>query len=410
MKPKIVKSMFLGGLFISPFVFWPWAKIPYEIPRIWFINRWLELLGLVTLMGLFRNRPIVVNSKIDSKLLGLVLSFFVWAAIASLIGVNFPKSVFGNSYRGDGLFTLAHLVGLFLFTTLFWRPSWQKPVFHALAVGSLAVSLLAIFGRTTFGQPNFLAGYLTVTLPFVWETFRNKWSKIAVGLPIAATIVAKSWGGLMGIMIFFTYLIGKKVSRPQQLIGVSALSVAIIFAGVYFWHTVWSRPYWSREFIPESRERIIRSVLNGARQRPLVGWGWANVDYAFESNPWPFKFERDIYLDKAHATILEILATTGIIGLTIYTCLIARGVWLARRTAVFAPLVLYLVYSQTNITSVAAEVIFWLTLGLAASRQLLSLSPKPWPPPSPAGLPLKSLFVGTKILVSQTQSNPGDTV
>lgn len=369
----LVKAILLIGLTVSPFIFWPWAKIPYEIPRVWFINRWLELLAVTTVIGLCRKKPITVNSKIDGKLLGLVISFFLWAAFASVIGVNFPKSIFGNYYRGDGLFTLAHLVGLFMFTCLFWRPSWQKPAFQALAIGSLAVGLLAIFGRTIpFGQPNFLAGYLTVSLPLVWETFPNKWSKIAVGLPLAAIFVAKSWGGLIAIMIFFIYLIGKKLSRRQQLIGVSTLTAAIIFAAVYFWDTVWSQSYRGRQFVPESRERIIRSVLNGARQRPLTGWGWANVDYAFESNPWPMKFEPDIYLDKAHSTILEIFATTGTIGLSIYFFLIDRGLWLARRSAVFPPLLLYLIYSQTNVTSAATEVIFWLILGIAASSKTYS--------------------------------------
>lgn len=374
MKPKQVKSVpnlakiiFVIGIFLSPFIFWPWAKIPYETPRVWFVNRWIEILGLAALLDLFGKNPLAVNSKIDGKLLGLAIGFFLWTAIASILGADLQKSIWGNYYRGDGLFTLAHLVGLFLFTALFWQSSWQKLTFQIIAIGSLAVSALAIIGRTTFGQPNFLAGYLTVTLPFVWEALRNRWAKIAVIFPIAAIGITKSWGGLIGIMIFFTYLIAKKLSRPVQFAAISTLGIIMIFAAVYFWQTVWSQPYWSRPFVPESRERIIRSVLNGARQRPLTGWGWANVDYVFESNPWPMKFEPDIYLDKAHGTILEIFATTGIIGLIIYLFLVGRGLRQARRTAVFLPLILYLIYSQTNVTSVATEVIFWLTLGVASS-------------------------------------------
>ncbi len=166
----------------------------------------------------------------------------------------------------------------------------------------------------------------------------------------------------------------------------------------YFWQTVWSQPYWNRPFVTESRERIIRSILNGAWQRPLTGWGWANVDYVFNANPWPMKFQSDIYLDKAHSTILEIFAATGIIGLSLYLLIIARGIWLSRRTAVFLPLVLYLLYSQTNATSIATEVIFWLTLGISSSSLPLSHSPRsPRPNRSisrrPLLLNIRSLFL-----------------
>ena len=39
------------GLLVSPFVFWPRSPVPYEIPRVWFIQWWIALLvgtGLVT--------------------------------------------------------------------------------------------------------------------------------------------------------------------------------------------------------------------------------------------------------------------------------------------------------------------------------------------------------------------------
>lgn len=366
--PGLAKIIFFIGLFVSPFIFWPWAKIPYEIPRVWFVNRWMEILGVAAFLDLFGKKPLAVNSKIDGKLLGLVIGFFLWTVAASILGADFQKSIWGNYYRDDGLFTLAHLVGLFLFTALFWQQSWHKFTFQIIAVGSLAVSVMAIIGRTTFGQLNFLAGYLAVTLPFIWETLQNRWSKIAVILPIVAIGITKSWSGLIGIIIFFTYLDAKKLSRPIRLAAISAVGIMMMLTAVYFWHTRLSQPYWSRPFVPESRERIIRSVLNGAWQRPLTGWGWANIDYAFDADPWPMKFQPDIYLDKAHSTILEIFATTGVIGLAIYLLLIGRAIWLSRRTVVFLPLVLYLFYSQTNVTSVAAEVVFWLTLGIATSH------------------------------------------
>lgn len=126
----------------------------------------------------------------------------------------------------------------------------------------------------------------------------------------------------------------------------------------------------------QDRERIYRKVFIGALKRPVFGWGWANVDYAFESNDWPIKVYHDVYVDKAHSEILEVLVTTGIPGLLIYLSLLIIFVkelivkykksrdklW---NFTLISGVVLYLFHSQTNVISIMEEIVFWLILGIA---------------------------------------------
>lgn len=106
-----------------------------------------------------------------------------------------------------------------------------------------------------------------------------------------------------------------------------------------------------------------------------MGYGWANVDYAFEEIEWPLSTTDDIYLDKAHSEILETLVTTGVVGLVIYLVIVVfllkksiknmiqskNGVW---EFTILSVLILYLFHSQTNIISIAEQMFFWFVVGI----------------------------------------------
>ena len=142
----------------------------------------------------------------------------------------------------------------------------------------------------------------------------------------------------------------------------------------YFWIRDYSLAN-SQSFIAEGRMRIYRNIFTGALKRPLFGYGWANVDSAFESSVWPLKFNNDVYVDKAHSEFLEIFATTGIPGLIIYLILIGSvliKLWKSHKTStdkdweitLISILILYLFHSQTNVISITEQIIFWIIIGV----------------------------------------------
>lgn len=392
----ILKYGFLFGILVIPFIYWPVAPVPFEIPRVDFFCRWIEILGL---LGLFCSLFNLKKEKTDFKMLLLVLLFLSIAVMSSLLGPNLSKSFWGNYYRGDGLWTLFHLVGLYLFLSLYWRDSWLIPLFKTIVLSSLAISLWTIssalnlillkdtgipnwFGAVgvSFGQPNFLAGFLLVCLPFygaLHSLAKKRVYRLCIFIGIicnfSAIYFSQSRMGLFGIVLFLVgWLLINTNKKKYYIIGIFGLLILFIGVALYSGH---DRANIDNLSMAESRQRIITKGVLGYIQRPFLGWGWANFDYGFESVDWPFKFTVDVYVDKAHSSLLETLVTVGPIGLIIYLGIIAKTINNLRlkkdplsRYLLFG-LIVYLVHSQTNVISISEELFFWMFLGIASKTK-----------------------------------------
>lgn len=130
--------------------------------------------------------------------------------------------------------------------------------------------------------------------------------------------------------------------------------------------------------VAEGRERIFMKLSLSFLKRPLLGWGWANVDRAFKASDWPIKFESDIYLDKAHSHLLEVLVTAGIFGFISYLSILyfagkrlietmrkkTNTIWFKTLLVSF---LLYIIHTQTNVVSVAEDALFWIVVGIIAA-------------------------------------------
>lgn len=332
----------------------------------------------------------------NSKLVLLIFVFFFSLLISSVLGKDFLKSLIGNYYRADGLTTVVHLIGFSLIAYLFLdEKTFEKaPLF--ISLGSFSVSLLALFDNfrlyilkdlsvvnfygvvgSTFGQPNFLAGYLLVTLPFgiyLYKVSKNKLRNIfvlSIALQTLTILLTRSWGadlGLIVLAIFWILYFGGQ-HRKALLFFFSFIFVLVTLVFLVEQRRIVENL--PNKFIAESRERIIAKGFSGFLKRPIFGWGWANFDYAFESVDWPMHFEKDVYVDKAHSYLLEVIVTTGIVGVTIYVLLIFQvlRVLIKRRDNLgktyLMALLIFLYHSQTNVISISEEVVFWLVLGYA---------------------------------------------
>lgn len=408
-KSQVTPTIFFMGLVILPLFFWPWAPVPYEIPKVWLFQRWVEILIISGLIFNFKN----LSQKTDLMFVFLLSAFTITAFLSSFFGVDFNKSFWGNYYRDDGLLTLIHLVAFSLFLKLLWNEDYKKLTSLAITMGCFFISLLSLFEGfklhvlgdqsvanwngaigTVFGQPNFLAGYLLVTLPFVaylYHSDNNRLTKIFSSLvlfsQIMAIILTQSKGGILGIFLFFFLVFFFPIIIKISLKKLSLLLLPAIIL-VVFLSIILSRS--PDPLHPESRTRIITRGLLAFTQRPFLGWGWANFDAAFEAHDWPVKYLGDVYVDKAHSTLLEILTTTGLVGFILYLAIIADtakrlyprskkdGLW--SKFSLLA-LILILFHSQTNVISISEEMIFWLIVGASSphSKGLVDLPLKKRP-------------------------------
>ena len=391
-KIDFFKSFLLVGLVILPLFYWPSAPIPYELPKVYFVDRWIEML---VVLGVVTNLNRLQKEKLDMLLIILVGSFLIIAATSSYLGVNFQKSIFGNHYRSDGLITLSHLVGLFLTVLVFVKKDWIKDIAFSISLGAFLVSIWALFDSfklyvlnvisvpnwdgaigVSFGNPNFLAGYLVVTLPFTAYVINyferpKKLLYFVFITQIVAILATRALAGILGVLVFFFLLLFFQKTRYHKIF-LSLTMVLLSMVSFVFISQIKDQRI-DRLFAAEGRERIIRKGLLAFEKRPILGWGWANFDYAFDSVVWPVRLDHDVYVDKAHSLFLEILVSTGIIGFIFYSATIFRSFTNLLKMKDFQNpliyvLILFLVHSQTNIISIGEEIIFWTVLGISAKK------------------------------------------
>lgn len=178
--------------------------------------------------------------------------------------------------------------------------------------------------------------------------------------------VTNSTAGIIGFPILFIgWLIFNKMSLNQILI--------LFLIGFIFSCWALGNHFGFKQNgvnLYESRERIFNKALLAIQKKPFTGWGVANFDYAFNSVNWPTPLDNDIYVDKAHSTLLESITTTGLVGFTLdlfmYGYILIR---LVRRQSEYqkyllVTLLVFLWHSQTNITSISEDLIFWLVAAL----------------------------------------------
>lgn len=378
--------IWLMGLFCLPLLVCPSCSIEFEIPKVWLVNRWVEVM---VLLPFIRVAPLP-ESRLFRR--NLLMAFAFWIGIMLLSaagGEDVIKSVVGNFYRGDGIFTMMHLVALTFWLAFYWEKRWEKPTAVVWGSSNLLVVGLALWegwqiniqGKemvtdwpglvaSTFGQPNFLAGYLVVTLSVIWHLWKSQrywiWILGFIG-QLMAIVLTGSRGGVMGIGIWLCV----ELFIWKRKLG----WFLIICLAIGFW-LGFKAEFGEQSFYqPESRARIWSILWASVESRPLLGWGWANTDYAFSASQSILKFPQDVYVDKSHSHWLEMLVTTGILGLISYLFLQGMVSWYLWRemrrenfngwyATMFSCWFLFVIHSQLNIISIAEEIIFWIAISL----------------------------------------------
>ena len=255
-----------------------------------------------------------------------------------------------------------------------------------------------ITGRAvaSFGQPNYLACWLLIILPFsayLFTTTKNKLAKNIWALFFVAGVGALfATGSRTALLTFIVvsilwslWFFSKKkiLSRSKILIiffsGLVTVLVFTVFLAI-------SNPSRFNEFsnIKKGsayvRLELWKSGFQEVLKKPLLGYGLENQKEAYVKH---YKVDTAVYSrpnaygDRAHNLILDILLTTGVIGLLFFVYFL-RWVYL---NLLFAfknnnsDLAAFLIWSLTaylvsllfNFSVVMTDIYFWLIVGLSLS-------------------------------------------
>ncbi len=402
---------------IIPFIFVPNVFNPYELPKFILFVGGVEVLAAVFVLKCLVKKTFTLPRP--DALTVSVLLFGAVNLISDILGLDPKISLLGSNVRYQGFITLFAGILLFLLMRYFSNPKSLSVFKKGIWITSFLISVFALWqivqlkmlqsliptynGRIvgTMGNPNFLAGYLVMLLPFVlWPSQEIKKSSLVriirlanvftINLTIFFTDSRAAYLALVLLFLIYVLRLLPKLNIPRIAVW---LSIILVFLGLfsfinmfmykdtvlkdsiptikergcpeswpqeYPWKIITdihnNAPIFKREALCDNRLLIWIIGLESLSKQPLLGYGQDNFELAIPSGKMHLT-------DSAHNIFLEIAVSSGLIGLLLYIA----AIFIAIKKASFPikmSLLTFLIVAQFNPLSIAQISLFWFLLGI----------------------------------------------
>lgn len=379
-----IERIFLFVIFLFPLLIKTNYYPPiFEIPKVVFLWIVIPLVSLFLIVNTVIHKPII---KLNYSVLLTLVIFLSFAVTSSIINSFTMKTIIGNPYRLDGLLTFAicllFSISISLLPSIYHTSTIPKFIsisslvpFFLILISFLKTPVLdewQIGYSSYFGNPNFLGGFVLVTLPFTLFLYKHKKNRkyLIITLTSFLTIILSRSiiPIILSSLVFLFFIIRSKIKNYYKIAFVSVFFLISLPLSFFFTNKYLSQLSTYRGYAPESRIRIYAKAIIGIENKPLYGWGWSNFDRAFKEIDYPMHYDVDLYVDKPHSHILETFVNGGIPLGIIYLFLLAlilkkliqKG---TKYNSYLLAFIVYVIHSQTNIISISEEIIFWTILG-----------------------------------------------
>ena len=423
----ILKGIILFGTFLilfTPLIGPPLTNsffFPFVGPKSLYFMGLAELIFFTWLFLIIidkRFRP-----KFNLLLLGLTL-FLTVSIVSAFYGVDPSYSFWSKFERMTGILMLFHLFAFFLVvSSTFNKEDWKKIFAISIGAGVIegiiasAAKSPMMRGGGTIGNDSFLGTYLLFNLFFaLYCLFRNSENS-----EVKTRLFFKSKGGLkvysavcfiimslilllsdaraaklsfLGgvILLFFLWLIFSQ-RKKLKIIGAS-LFLLLFISGSFFVFSVFQPESFVRKQIVErffgetfgGRFIVWQKGWEGFLQRPWLGWGPENFEFAFTKNYDPclgtVRCGGDIWYDRAHNIIFDTLVTSGALGMLSYILIFILFFYFLGKNyfrkktdfwtaGIFTVLLIsYFIQNLTVFDMVSSYMIFFLTLGFIVRKEI----------------------------------------
>lgn len=355
----IYLTLFL--LFLLQFVYFPIGVTHFETPKVYLAEC---LIFALVLWKLFSKSGFALTKLTKRWFIGLagVLALGLVHVLFFATDLTF----FGNAFRLQGVFLLWMLVA---FAVLSNKIDIQKRLHTAfiltILVGQLVLTLLVdggIAGRAigSVGEPNALAAITLFVWPFIF--FVNKPANVYIKVITAAIacliiFLSGSRSGLIGFALQVLFII-PVVEFRFGIKRVFALCLALLLAA-------YTLPYFDQKSVYEKRSEIWQVAAAAGMEKPLLGHGFGNTEYALKEKATEMKTNLGLsYVDSSHNLFLDWWVQGGIVGvgllvyllvLTYMTCLKKKYMG---RTVLLLGVLTALSFNPASIVSMIA--LWWL--------------------------------------------------
>ena len=408
MPKKIINITLSIILFLLPIIILPPSSFPtsYNIPKIIL----LYCCGIVLFFCLLIERKNLKFDKFD-KLLFLFISIIF---ISTIFSINLKTSILGSTNRYEGLLTFICYY-LVYYCSRYFLEKKEKTLKLALITISFT-SILAIlqyynvpfiheifttqhtgnsFASSTFGNRNFFASFLCISLPFTmcYYIFYNKKIYLLVSCisfyALIATLTRSAWLAFFVFSMFgIIYLIKHKNLKMFKNAGILLILFILLFSIFYFPKKAPVETRYTatvediknindpakNQRIGSGRKPIWDSAFKIIESNPIIGSGPDTFYVELKKNHTAYLFEEIVPLinalpDKAHNEFLQIAATLGIPALIVYLIFLFITIkhlfFIKTQSSLILLLCIisYLVQAFFNISTIGVAPIFYFLLG-----------------------------------------------
>jgi len=434
----LIEIVYLSIIFLIPiwFAFFFQTFNMFELNKMVLFK--ILVLALLFLVGckIIIKWDLILNTVFSKKTFVLVFKkYFLFPAIflfglglSLLFSADFLTSFFGSYDRQQGFLSYLYyflffglLILSFLITdsniSSFNKDLRQKKINRIIYTIFFTGTFVALYGVlqiigidffpwpespllngrivSSFGQPNFLASFLLLVIPIAVYLFQNTkaflqkfFYLLVLGLELVGLILTASRAAILSlfiaVVVYSLYLIWTLEIKIKNKIIIFAISLAILLSLVFSLESFMpgrlssSLDYHSGSFA--TRISFFSAAADSIIKKPLFGYGLEIEDEVFikyYQKDWAVNGDVSANTDRAHNLILDILLSSGLLGLLSFLLLYYLFFNLARENIIKnknKPLTQALAFGAfayslsllAGFSVVSTELYFWLFLALLA--------------------------------------------
>ncbi len=385
---KAIRFLFLSLIFLTPLIFTKSNSELFELPKMYFVYLLTIVITTFHLINVFlKQAPLYKKTFLNLP----IFLFLISQTISTIYSVDPHTSFYGYYSRlNGGLLSLICYSLLYLILSIYIDSDFKNKIINFSLFSGFLVAIFAIaqhFGIdknmwvqdvqsrvfSTLGQPNWLAAYICILIPFSIHKFLNFQNNNLYGRGMTrpyqyliltiifyiSLLFTKSKSGLaaaaISITIFIVFYLIKNIKESAKAAIIAPL---IIYSLLIIFSFLINNPIKDIfiSFVETPRGASLQSVNNtdqssklnitpsgdirkivwkGAidlwKKFPVFGTGVETFAYTYYwTRPVEHNLtsEWDFLYNKAHNEYLNYLATTGIIGFTTYIFLIICVIFL----------------------------------------------------------------------------------
>lgn len=392
-------------LLLSPFISIHGYLSPYELPKFIFA---LVVAQIVTLLFFIK------FSKFELNLLNkLIFIYLIIVLTANLFGLDPRTSLIGSVWRYQGFLLL--ISGIILYFASRYYAN-KKYIELSIILSGFILSVVTIMEYSllnygyyfptynsrlvvTMGNPNFLAGYIAIIIPFIlYSKLLSKYKYPITIFCVAAVFITQSRSAILATLVIISIYFFQRLPniniKTITAIGAGVIGFILFFKVLFSMYSTPVENYKLEEYergsyclymlpqnkignfirlfyethpqflkrtsLCENRLIIWTEGLKTITNKPLLGYGQENFALVF-----PKKLEFNV--DNSHNFFLETLISSGIIGLISFISILFLGF----KKTIFkykAFLISFLIISFFNPLFISGIILFWITLGLSNNK------------------------------------------